>query len=295
MRHRLRLIDNVPAVNTDQLHAALVQWQMWQHGQALSPNTVNARTSRVRIFADTLGVDPITATSDDVARYLATLSGRSTKATYFGHLRAWFRWLVRVGRRADDPTVNMKAPREPRRLPHPVSDDQLKRLLHTRMHKRTRMMILLAAFQGLRVHEIAKMRGEDVDLEAMTLTVEGKGGRVDVLPLSTRVASLAVEFPRRGWWFTTYVGNSAGATGGPILSRSVTDIVKDAMERAGVPGSAHWLRHWYGTKLVDSGVNMRVVQRLMRHSSLQTTQIYTLVNRVREREAMDILDLALTG
>lgn len=262
----------------------LDEWSDWQYAQGMSENTVSARVRRIELFAAMIG-DPVNATTDDVVAYMASLPRslvRSTRATYYSHIRAWFSWLVLNERRVDDPTVRVPAPRSPKREPRPVTEHQLVLILGTPMHRRTRMMVLLAAFQGLRVHEIAKFRGEDIDYTAQQIRVVGKGGTDKVLPLHPLIAEFAVEFPARGFWFPSKVDKA-----GHIRSRSVSDIVGDVLRRAGVPrGSAHRLRHTYATMLVKNGENLRVVQELLRHASLQTTQIYTGVTFDQQRDAI---------
>lgn len=267
----------------------LTEWADWQYAQGMSDHTVTARVRRVELFA-TLISDPVAATIDDVIAYMASLPRRlnnSTRATYYSHLRAWFAWLVLAEKRNDDPTVRVPSPKSPVRRPRPVTEQQLVLILGTPMHQRTRMMVLLAAFQGLRVHEIAKVRGEDADHTAGQLRVVGKG-RVDrTLPLHPVVGDYARTFPARGYWFP-----ARDEAAGHIRSRSVSDIVGDVLRRAGVPtGSAHRLRHTYATRLVQNGTNLRVVQELLRHASLQTTQIYTGVTFDQQRDAIRGLGL----
>lgn len=269
----------------------LARWTRWMEAAGQSSHTIGARTRRVAMFAEDLGVDPLHATAEDVVQYLARLSdrglGRGTLGTYYSHLRAWFDWLVQADLRADSPMVKVRAPKVPPRKPRPLTPAQFAAVLATRTHMRTRMMILLAAFQGLRVHEIAKLRGEDVDLGARQLRVVGKGGVDSTLPLHPAVAGYAEIFPRRGWWFP-----ASGDRTGHVHGRSVSDIVGDVLRRAGVPnGSAHRLRHTYATLLVANGTNIRVVQELLRHASLQTTQIYTGVSAEQMREAIEGLSL----
>lgn len=154
------------------------------------------------------------------------------------------------------------------------------------MHRRTKVMILLAAFAGLRVHEIAKVRGEDVDPMARTLRVTGKGNVTAVLPLHPVLVEAAKDM-RKGWWFP---GNSRRA-GLPIRSRGVADFVGQAMDRAGIPGgTAHRLRHWYGTTLVGDGADLRTAQTLLRHANLNTTAIYVRVSDPKPVEAIGRLD-----
>ncbi|WP_231115422.1 site-specific integrase [Mycobacterium avium] len=83
----------------------------------------------------------------------------------------------------------------------------------------------MAALAGLRVHEIAKMRGEDVDLDARTLRVTGKGGRTDTIPLHPRLVAAALSMPTRGWWFPA----NSRRRGEHLHSKSVSDIIGSAM------------------------------------------------------------------
>ena len=272
----------------------LAEWTNWMRAQGQSDKTVAARVRRIELFAETVG-DPVTAGMDEVVSYMASMRhiSPSTRATYFSHLRAWFAWMVKTGKREDDPTARVPAPKSPTRRPRPVSDEQLSLILATPMHRRTRMMVLLAAFQGLRAHEIAKMRGEDIDLTANELRVIGKGKVDRTLPLHPLVAEYAETFPSRGYWFEA---QGKGNKGGHIHSRSVSDAVGDVLRRAGVPtGAAHRLRHTYATRLVKAGQNLRVIQELLRHASLQTTQIYTGVTFDQQRQALATLGMPDTA
>lgn len=157
----------------------------------------------------------------------------------------------------------MPKPRAPRGLPRPITTKQLSRLLGTRMHHRTRVMILLASLAGLRAHEIAKIRGEDLDVEQGVLHVVGKGGVSWTLPAHPMIVEYAATMPRRGHWFTTHVGPGRGIR--PIRRDSVSVIIGDAMTRAGIDGGAHRLRHWYVTTIVDAGADPPPRPVLRRH------------------------------
>jgi site-specific recombinase XerD len=135
------------------------------------------------------------------------------------------------------------------------------------------------------VHEIAKIKGEHLNVESRTLTVTGKGGFTATVPLHHRVVELAAEMPRRGFWFP-------GCDHGHQRRESIAGTIKEAMVRAGVVGSAHWLRHWFGTALVDSDVDLRTVQTLMRHQNLATTEIYTRVSDARQADGIDRIGVA---
>lgn len=265
----------------------LTVWRTWQQAQGLSRRTITERVAVVERMARAVQVAPELVDHGQVTEWLAGHDRwtPSTRATYHASLRAWFRWLVLHGHRVDNPMDLLAKPRRPRGVPHPVSDAQLARLLSTRMHRRTRVMLQLACLAGLRAHEVAKVRGEDVDLDARTITVLGKGGVEVVLPLHQDLVDAAATMPAAGWWFPSHV-----RAGEPIRGHSVTGMVSDVMRRAGVRGSAHWLRHWFGTTLVDSGTDLRTAQTLLRHASLATTQIYTAVRDSRRVEAVERLD-----
>jgi len=147
-------------------------------------------------------------------------------------------------------------------------------------------MILLAAYQGLRVFEIAKFRGSDIDLVSREMVVEGKGGVHAVLPLHPIIEAEAAHYGP-GLWFPQHVANVQNT--GHILGASVSSILSTAMKRAGVPGSAHSLRHWHATELLRSGVDSRVTQQLMRHASLATTQRYMHVDDTQRRAGLLLL------
>lgn len=247
--------------------------------------TVEERIGTVRRLAGWCGHSPEHLTAGDIARWLAAGEwAPSTRATYHGHLAAFFRWCVAQGVRPDDPMALVCVPRRPRGEPRPIADEQLARLIGVLNRRRTRAMVLLAALAGLRVHEIAKLRGEDVDIVARTVVVVGKGAVRATLPLHSQLVALAETMPRAGWWFPS-------VKGGHVRARSVGDAIRDAMVRAGVPGTAHQLRHWFGTTLVDDGADLATAQKLLRHASLATTQVYVQVADHRKAEAIGRLDL----
>ncbi len=266
---------------------ALTDWEIWQTAQRLSRVTIEERLRVIRCLHVETGEQPLHIDAAGIVRWLAGHNEWSdgTNCTYTSYLSAWFKWLQITDRRVDNPMIKIGTPRTPDREPRPIGDADVIRLLQTRMWASTRRMILLALLAGLRVHEIAKIRGEDFDLAARLLWVKGKGRSLKSVPLHPLLAELASEMPANGWWFPM-----RGCEGEHILSKSVSDIIGRALRRAGVRGTAHCLRHWFGTTLLDSGVDIRVVQELMRHKSLATTQIYTKVSTERRQEAIGVLD-----
>lgn len=273
-------------MSTDPL---LQEFMLWQLAARRSEVTV---TERIRVIAQFSAETPngaLVATPVDIIKWMGkhTEWSASTAATYHSYLRAWYSWLSIMGYRDENPMVKIAAPKYPDRVPRPVSDDDLVRLLTTRMRHRTRVMILLAALAGLRVSEIARVRGRDMDLKTPRMYVEGKAGSKAWLPLHPLLVETALTMPRKGWWFPA----NSRRPGQHVHSKSVSDIVGNTMRRAGINGTPHSLRHWNGTTLLDDGADLRTVQELLRHKSVATTQIYTRVSDDKRTDAVNRLDV----
>lgn len=262
----------------------LADWARSMRAEGLAERTVTEWPRIVVRACRHADTDPARLSTADLIDYMAALPSAGTRQTYFTALAAWHRWLHAAGHRADDPMGGLRRPRAPRGEPHPIATGHLDALLASGVRRRTRTAVLLAAYQGLRVHEIAKVRGQDVDLIAGRFRIVGKGGVEKWLPLHPVIAAEARRYPRRGFWFP-----SPTRPGQPIRRDSLSSVISRAMARCGVPGTAHSLRHWFGTELVRGGVNARVVQELMRHASLATTAIYTLVDDDQQRSAIHTL------
>lgn len=250
-------------------------WVAWMRAQSWSDRTIGERVRTVMRAA--AGRDPVRLDLAAVVRFLGQSFSPATRHTYDAHLRSWFRYLIAAGVSDVDPMATLPKPRLPRAEATSLRTEHVSRLLGSRMHARTRTMILLAAYQGLRASEVARVRGVDVDVIGQTLAVRGKGGVRALLPLHPVIAREAQEYGP-GWWFVQHVPNRGSAAGGPVLGNSVSRIVGDAMRRAGVPGTCHSLRHWYASEMLRQGADIRVIQQLMRHASLSTTERYLHVD-----------------
>lgn len=252
--------------------------------------TVAERLSIVELLARRTGCDPLTATWRDLAAFLAAFESPGTIETYQSHLRAFYGWMVRIGRRTDDPTALLGKPPSIRRLPRPITTDELAALLSASMYARTRVMVCLAAYAGLRVHEIAKLRGADYNPDELLLRVVGKGGHESALAVHPLVAAAVAGAGLHGggWWFPAPAGKPR-----PVTPNTVSTTISRTMRRAGISGTAHSLRHWFLTTQLRKGANVRVVQENARHARLSSTQIYTEVDSDERREAVLLLPVPL--
>lgn len=263
---------DVPLPFPEMLPDTLDAWRLRGMAAGHSERTIDARRQTVERLART--VDPMTADGAALVEWLAALPvGRGAKGTYRSHLRSFYGWLVESERREDNPAAKLPTLRVPKGIPHPLTPDEVQRVLAACADSRaaqTRAYVILGAFAGLRVHEIAKVRGED--FRGTELDVTGKGGgtmTVSIVPIMQRLAD---EMPARGYWFPS------DAASGHVHRCSVSAAIQRAFGRAGVTAVPHSLRHYFCTQyLRASGGDLRETQRAARHASPATTAIYTQV------------------
>lgn len=277
---RLRAV--VPA----EANPLLDEWQMFGLAAGWSDNTIRTRRVALERWQRSTGVPLEQMTGNDLAAWLSCCRAPATRATYYRHAKSFYKWLQASGHRSDNPVDVLPQPRVPRMAPRPVATKALRAALEV-AGRSARAYILLGAYAGLRVHEIAKLRGEDLDLEAGTLRVVGKGGVEAVVPLHRLIAQVARGWPERGYWFV-----SPRSQHGHVYPGSVSCTIHNTFARVGYPAvTAHQLRHWWGTNVLrSSGGNLRVAQELLRHASPATTALYTLIEDRERRQAVERLE-----
>ena len=194
--------------------------------------------------------------------------------------RAFFRWLLKHGELAADPSAGLRGPKAPRKLPQELDADEMGQLVEVPVDAplglRDRAMMELFYSSGLRVSELCALRWGDLDLAGGEVRVLGKGRKTRIVPVGRHarealVAYLAVEpappsapvFPGRG--------------AGPISARAVQKRVRELAMRQGVWKRVHphLLRHSFASHVLESSGDLRGVQELLGHANIATTQIYT--------------------
>lgn len=266
----------------------LRSFAIYQRARNLAETTIRNRESILHTLSNTLGKSLLDMQVQDLRVYLGRPGvNAGTRRTNLQAIRAFYAFAVHDGYLDIDPTIRLDVVRVPAGVPRPFTPDQIDAMLTSGAYRKTRAMILLGYHQGFRVSSIARVHGRDLDLDAMTIRTIGKGGKVRTLPLHPVIADLAKDMPRDAWWFP-----ARGGRIGHVKPSSVTDRITRAKTRAGIRDptlTPHSLRHAFGTELVEHDVDIRVVQELMTHESLSTTQIYTGVSERRKREGIAAL------
>lgn len=274
---------------------------LWME-KGLSDNTLGSYRRDLSVLAAWLGdrnVPLDKASGADLQDYLRwrqrekKLSARST-ARALSCIRGFYRYLIRENMLSADPTALIDNPKLGRPLPKSLSEDDVVRLLAapdtgTPLGMRDRAMLEVLYATGLRVSELVGLRIHQVNLRQGVLRVMGKGSKERLVPMGAEAQS----------WVESYVGGSNGRAS--LLAGVHTDVlfpserrremtrqtfwhrIKHWAQVAGIdkPLSPHTLRHAFATHLLNHGADLRVVQMLLGHSDLSTTQIYTHVAQAR--------------
>jgi integrase/recombinase XerC len=266
----------------------------WLRARGLSPNTITTRRRGVWRLAVALGGVPVLeATPADLERWRDGLD-RLTPAVigqYVSHAQQFYRWAAGAGYITADPSAGLPFPRPPRRLPRPISERDLMAALDE-APTRIRPWLTLAAWCGLRAQEIAFLRWDSVldstDPPVLIVTAEAaKGGRERIVPLNPFVIAELRAVPRRssGYVFQRYDGRP-GANQPHLISQ----LCGQHMRRVGIHATLHQLRHRFGTQCYrTSGRDLRAVQELLGHASVNTTQLYTAYDRENAQRAVRAL------
>ena len=279
---------------------------------AAAPSTIEAYARDLRAFttwAGRLGVDgPGGVDRQVLRRYLAFMAtrgqARRTIARRASALRRYFGWLLRTGRLDRDPTVGLSAPKGEARLPRVLRPDEVRALLDDRdpparsaetgdvqaaVDVRDSALLELLYGSGLRIAEATALDVDELDLTRARVIVWGKGAKQRTVPLSDpAVAAL-------GRWLgeaRPALVTGASPAGAVFLNRRGRRLTpRDARRvldrRAIEPTHPHALRHTFATHLLDGGADLRVVQELLGHSDVATTQRYTHVSKERLRTVFD--------
>lgn len=257
----------------------------YQRAIGLSATTIRNRESILRTLSAATDTRLIDIQTAQLRRALGRQDVKSgSRRTYRGAYCAFYAFLFEDDYRADNPAARLAPVTAPKGTPRPFTRAQVDAMLVSGAYRRTRAMILLGYYQGFRVSQIARVHGRDIDRLTETIRTLAKGNKEGRVPLHPVIAELSESMPKDDWWFAARGGRT-----GHVHSSSVTNLITLAKIRAGIDDdrlTPHSLRHSFGTDLVDAGVDIRVVQELMLHSSLSTTQIYTGVSAQRKREAI---------
>lgn len=270
--------------------------------RGMSPHTVAAYGRDVKDFIKVMdGKEIATAGAKEVEGWLANLARRKigprSSARKLSALRQFYSFLMERGWAEDDPTSLVPLPKLPQTLPKALSVEDVRALMAAPLGNnpsevRLRLMLQLLYATGLRVSELCSLTLDAVEEgEGITLRVTGKGDKTRMVPLGKVAAGTMEIYLRevrhqlRGsdgpWVFASPGGRKA------LTRVRVFQLLKEAGARVGVKVSPHHLRHTFATHLLQNDADLRAVQLMLGHASLNTTQIYTKVAQQRLKDTLE--------
>ena len=254
----------------------------------MSKNTISSYRTDLEQLSAFLGKDLLAAREQDLFSFLASRRGKaSSAARMVSTLKRFYQYCVRERRIPADPTLRLDSPKRVPRFPRGLSEDDVEALLAapdtaTDLGLRDRAMLETLYATGLRVSELVALKVFEVDLNANVVRALGKGSKQRLVPLGEVAAD----------WIARYLKERKKSTsdtlfitarGSGMTRQAFWHLIRRYGRRA-IPGkklSPHVLRHAFATHLINHGADLRVVQMLLGHADISTTQIYTHVARER--------------
>jgi integrase/recombinase XerD len=281
--------------------------------RGLAANTIESYQRDLRRYAGLLTARGVRALGDvrpaDVAEFLATLREgddshqplvASSAARAVTAVRGLHAFALAQGMTSGDPAREVPPPVPPRRLPKAIGAGEVERLLGAAgspasadpRELRDRAMLEFLYSAGARISETVSLDIDDLDLAAdPSVLLSGKGGKQRFVPVGSYAVRAIEAYLVRGRPALAAAGRAASpavflnARGGRLTRQGAWGVLREAGERSGIKGvSPHTLRHSFATHLLDGGADIRVVQELLGHASVTTTQVYTLVTVDKLRE-----------
>lgn len=270
--------------------------------RGLSPNTLGAYRADLMTLGRGLSVGSKSIDMADKADLLAFIAHRvengakpRSTARQLSSFRRFFRYIMREGLRDNDPTADIEMPRIGRSLPQTLSEEEVDSLLNAPntdepLGHRDRAMLELLYATGLRVSELINLKQSQINFNQGVLRIIGKGDRERLIPLgeeSQRWLKNFIDGPRMEILLERQTDYLFPTRRGDRMTRQAFwHIIKRYAEKSGIRKkmSPHSLRHAFATHLLNRGADLRVVQLLLGHSDLSTTQIYTHVARERLKD-----------
>ncbi len=253
--------------------------------RGMSPRTVKTYVYHNKRFLDFIKKQPDNITKQDIRLYLAEQTDKVSLATLAlieSALRFFYDGMLKKNFMLD-----IKGPKHERKLPVVLAPEEVVHLISAAPTKKSRLLLQMLYGSGLRVSEAAGLKVTDIELNQKIGWVRhGKGAKDRIIILSDSIVKQLSKYLEK------YKGTYLFSKEKPLSPRSIQQMMKRVAERAGIKKdiSPHSLRHSFATHLLQQGTDVRVIQELLGHSHLETTQIYTKVTQEQIRKVKSPLD-----
>ena len=262
--------------------------------KGLSQNTIDAYRRDLEYFADYIQADSI----NDVSRlsinsYIRVLREQDYAPTSIirkvASLRGFFKWANSVGEIKKNPASTLEQPKVPQRLPKVCTVKEVEEMLHNNLSELEHVMMELLYSAGLRVSELVNLKIGDVDLNSKYIRCFGKGSKERIIPIGETAKRVVSDYlPQRNFLIKKYNIDTKklliSDNGKPVNRQFVYSFIHEQGKLIHKNISPHTLRHSFATHLLENGADLRIVQELLGHSDVSTTQLYTHISKKRLKE-----------
>ena len=204
-------------------------------------------------------------------------------------LRGFFKWLCANEICKSNPALTLEQPKLPQKLPKVMTIEEIETILKQNLTPEQKVIVELLYGCGLRVSELVNLNLNDIDINAKYLQCMGKGSKERIVPIGKKAIKAIKNFlPYREFILNKYMLASKKLliteTGREITRQDIYNFIKAQGERIHKHISPHTLRHSFATHLLENGADLRIVQELLGHSDVSTTQLYTHISKKRLKE-----------
>ena len=262
--------------------------------KGLSQNTLDAYRRDLESFADSVDISDV----NSVDRLMINTYVRSLRENKYAptsiirkvaSLRGFFKWASSIGILEKNPASTLEQPKIPQKLPKVVSIREIEEMLHNNLTPIQHVIMELLYSCGLRVSELVNLKINDIDLSSKYVRCVGKGSKERIIPMGETAKNIIKEYLQtRVFLVKKYNLDTKklliSENGGKITRQDVYNFIHEQGKLIHRNISPHTLRHSFATHLLENGADLRVVQELLGHSDVSTTQLYTHISKKRLKE-----------
>ena len=262
--------------------------------KGLSQNTLDAYRRDLENFSDNLNTEDIKSVDRlMINTYVRTLREKKLAPTSIirkvASLRGFFKWATSVGILEKNPASTLEQPKVPQRLPKVITVKDIEDMLRNNLTPLEHVIIELLYSCGLRVSELVNLKINDIDLASKYVRCFGKGSKERIIPIGETAKTVVKEYlPTRDLLIKKYNLNTKrmliSENGRMITRQDVYTFIHNQGKLIHKNISPHTLRHSFATHLLENGADLRIVQELLGHSDVSTTQLYTHISKKRLKE-----------
>ena len=255
--------------------------------RGFSPLTVRNYSFFVKKFLQKSGKEAESLNEDDAKSYLADMFDTKSKNTIMLAAASLKFFYIEILKKDFS---NVKMPKKDRKLPEVLTKGEVRHLIDSADNIKSRLIISMLYSSGMRVSELVNLKVDELNLNDKTGWVrKGKGGKDRLMTISSNLADELIDYLKLKGKDNVYVFSKNK----PLTTRNIQKIIKGTRERAGMQKrvTPHTLRHSFATHLLEQGNDIRLIQVMLGHSSLNTTQMYTHISSEQIKKVKNPLDL----